>query len=108
MARLVASGTITTDGTEQTLHSETTIGTFVLILDRSNMSNGDAIELRGKTTVLSGGVLQTIWTQEFRDAPSADDSISESLHIISDIQAVWTIKRTAGTDRSYAWKVMAA
>lgn len=108
MASLIASGTTATDGTEQTLRSETTTGTFVLILDRNAMLAGDVIEVRGKTKVLSGGTLRTIWVQEFRDAPNTDDIVSESIHILSDIQSDWTIKRTGGTDRSYPWKIMAA
>jgi len=108
MASLIASGTTTTDGTEQTLRSETTTGTFVLILDRNAMLAGDIIEIRGKTIILSAGVLRTIWMQELRDAPPTDDNIYESMHILSNIQADWTIKRTAGTDRAYPFKIMAA
>jgi len=108
MASLIASGTTTTDGTEQTLRSETTTGIFVLILDRSAMLAGDIVEVRGKTIILSAGALGTLWMQELRDAPPTDDKIFESMHVISNIQADWTIKRTAGTDRAYPWKVMAA
>lgn len=56
-----ASGTKTADGTEQTLTTDTTNATYQPKIDLSNMANGDALEVRIYTKVLSTSSLNQVW-----------------------------------------------
>jgi hypothetical protein len=98
-----ASGTTTTDGTEQTLASGTAVsGTFMLRLDTNAMLDGDIIELRYYTKAGSTERLQNLYP--------ITGSQSEPIHLSPIIPTAEdykvTIKRTAGTDRAYAWSVL--
>src|SRR5678809_747974 len=99
-----ASGTATTDGTEQTLASASAAaGTYVLRLDVHNMVDGDTIEVRGYTSsdaanqrvcmFYSKANLQTLAVDVGPPIPTAD-------------YIKFTIKRVGGTDRAYAWSVI--
>ena len=107
MPFLESSGTQTAViSTEHTLVSITTNKTLLLVVDLINMVASDTTELRIKTKVLSGGVLRTVYYQRFVNAQAADDIISVSIPLPSDIQADFTLKQTAGTGRNYPWKVL--
>lgn len=98
-----ASGTLTTDGTEQTFTSGTAVsGTFMLRLDTSNMVDGDQIELRLYTK--AGSTERQAVYYSLANAQSDPLHIGPSLPTAEDYKA--TIKRIAGTDRSYAWSIL--
>ena len=48
------SGTLTTDGTEQTLNTSVFVGVHVVQVDLSAMQAGDTVVLRAKTKTLTG------------------------------------------------------
>lgn len=105
MPALEASGTqAATVGTEHTLSTLTTVKTFVLVVDAGAMLNGDILELRVNTTVLTAGTSRLAYFGTYRDIQSMPQKIS--IPIPSDISAVFTLKQTAGTGRSYPWKVL--
>src|SRR5690348_4897584 len=99
-----ASGTITTDGTEQTLSTQTTIGVYTLALDLSAMVNGDIIEIKLKTKILSGGTSRIAYHFYYAHAQGVPNVYS--IAIPADIEIVATIKRLAGADHSYPWSLL--
>ena len=109
MPTSAASGTQTAViGTEHTLGSAiTTPGDYVLKVDKAAMQSGDALELRIYDTVLSGGVSRVVYKYTAPPgAQSADDMIAVSVPIPIDVGVTFTLKQTAGTGRSYPWKVL--
>lgn len=103
-----ASGTKTTDGTEQTLCQSTNLpigSTFQLVIDTSAMADGDAIELR-RYRGFNGGAFQLAGFATFGNVQT--DAMKESLPGFMETggQIKYTIKRVAGTDRAYPWAVV--
>lgn len=102
---LEASGTqVAVVTTEHTLATVATDGTFVLYVDTNAMVLIDELELRVKTKVLSGGT-----TREFLVATYIHvqgQPIKASIPVASDQECVFTLKQTAGTGRSFPWKVI--
>jgi hypothetical protein len=101
-----ASGTITTSTFEQTINATTTAKTRQLVLDTTNMLNGDVIEIRARRKVLATGTVRTamqVWTIG-PIAPSTNP-VWTSPPVASPDGVTWTIKRVAGGDRSYDWSV---
>ena len=113
MARtILASGTVTTDGTEQTIRDETGSEGKVLdaLIDLGNSISTETIEVRVYTKVLTGGALRRIYFQKFVGAQDDEGTQRSPIVYIPAITATteWklTIKKTAGTNRAYDWKVM--
>ena len=99
-----AEGTVTADGSEQTLSTDTTNGTYVLVVDRNNMQNGDTLELRLYSKVRSGDSYQLAYFGPFADVPPEPNVYSLPIPIDVDVKA--TLKQTAGTNRQYKWKLL--
>jgi len=105
MPTLEASGTQTaTIGTEHTLTTLTNNKTFVLVVDAANMVNGDELELRIKTKVLSGDTLQEAYFAPFRNVQGTKNKYS--IPVPANIEFVATLKQTAGTGRAFKWAVL--
>ncbi len=93
-----------TIGTEHSLATVSGVGTYVLMLDTSNMANGDTLEVRVKSKVLSGGaeVLYLFATYLHVQAEPLKMTIPvPSLHSLTA-----TLKQTAGTGRAYEWNLV--
>lgn len=102
MPTLQNSGTVTTDGTEQTLGSAITSNkVLVLGVDTGAMVNGDTIELRIYTKILSGGTERLAYYASYSHAQGEPNKYS--IPVPADVSWKATIKRTAGSDRSYPW-----
>ena len=100
-----ATGTTTTDGTEQTLVSaNATAGVWIFVIDTTNLANGDAIELRVKAKVLTGGSVLLIYLVSYAHAQS--EPVKISVPVPSLYAITITLKRVAGTDRAYDWNAM--
>lgn len=103
------SGTQTTVlSTEHVLNTttpETTDGIFQVVLDISQMTLGDALEIRVKEKAISAGTQRTAWTQVITNAASADEGLWISPSVI--LMHGWdvTLKQTAGTVRGYPWSI---
>lgn len=94
-----------TIGTEHTLHTNATTKTMVLMVDVGAMALGDELELRVKTKMLlAGDTLKEAFVGHFAHVQS--QPIVQSIPLPSDIEAVFTLKQTVGTGRSFPWKVM--
>lgn len=100
------SGTVTADGTEQTLASPTAQGKYRLLVDLVNLVNGDIVELRVKVPALNGGTARTVYYAVYQNAQSADAlmAISPELPVVD--ASTFTLKQTAGTNRDYPWAVV--
>jgi hypothetical protein len=101
---LVDSGTKTTDGTEQTLSSQTNSGTYVLAIDLGAMANGDVVEIRIKTKVLSGGTSRLAYFATYANAQGVPNVYS--VPVPANIEFVATVKRVSGSDRAYPWALL--
>jgi hypothetical protein len=101
-----ASGTQTAViATEHTLATDTTNGTFYFEVDINNLANGDILELRIYVMTLSGGTLRVAWKSTYGPIPPIND-IAASPPQPSDQSYRCTLKQTAGTGRSYPWKLL--
>jgi len=93
-----------TINSETTLATDTNNGTFVLEVDTSNLVNGDLLEIRVYTITLSGGTLTQAWKGTYQHKQVNNHKISPP--IASDQSIKCTLKQTAGTGRTYAWKML--
>lgn len=104
---LLASGTQTaTVSTEHTLYTSAAGGTFILEVDLSAMLSGDTVKLRLKGKTLSGGSVKTKYVETYFDAPAEADAIARSIPLPDDLAVAFTLEQSAGTSRSYPWKVL--
>lgn len=102
---VVASGTQTaTIGTEHTLATNTSGKTVVLVVDTGNMANGDILELRLKTKVLSGGTSRLAYIATYSNIQATPQKYS--VPVPANIEIVATLKQTAGTGRNYPWSLL--
>lgn len=106
-SQVFASGTQTAViTTEHSLSAPAIPGAFTLAVDLSNMAAGDAVELRVKQKVLTGGTLQTVYYQRFMNAQAEPYLIAFSELLDADLGATFTLKQIAGTGRNFDWKVL--
>lgn len=111
MPTAAGSGTQTAViNTEHTLLDIAAAGTYTLHVDTVNMVAGDVLQLRVYQMVLTAGTRRVAYLGEFIDAQSADDLVKISVPIgneLTDAGALrFTLKQTAGTGRSFPWKVL--
>lgn len=100
-----ASGTTTTDGTEQSLATPTTSNVYVFDIDTNAMLAGDVLEIRVKKTVLTGGTIRPAWRATVGPSPRAEGIVT-SPPLACPFGCTITIKRVGGTDRAYPWSLM--
>lgn len=105
MSTVIGEGTTTTDGTEQTLVTDTTNKIYVFKIDTAAMVNLDELEVRIKTIVRSAGTERVAYFVVYRNIQGQPIKLSPPLP--EDISCKVTIKRIAGTDRAYPWKLLA-
>ena len=106
-----ASGTQTAViSTEHFLSSPNVAGVFTLHVDTNAMQTGDTVELRVYQMVLTGGTQRVQQYSFFSDAQPTDDKIKVSNPIgneLTDTNSLrFSLKQTAGTGRSFPWKVL--
>lgn len=106
-----ASGTQSaTVTTEHFLSSPNVAGTFTLHVDTNAMLAGDSLELRVYQIVLTGGTARVAYYARYDGAQAADDQIKISVPISNELTDTnslrFSLKQTAGTSRSFPWKVL--
>lgn len=105
MASSAASGTQTAViTTEHTLSTQAVAGTYVLVVDTSNMVNGDVLELRAKIKVLTGGSALQYLLGSYANVQA--DAVKMSLPVPSLYSIVVTLKQVAGTGRNFDWNLV--
>ena len=87
-----------------------TAGTFTLHVDLINMAAGDVVELRIYQMVLTAGTRRGAYQQSFAGAQLTDNMVQISVPISNELTDTaslrFTLKQTAGTARTFAWKVL--
>lgn len=85
-------------------------GVFSLHVDKSNMADGDTLQLRIYQIVLTGGTRKVAYMDEWADVQDTDDEIAVSVPIANELtdsgSLRFTLKQTTGTSRNFAWKVL--
>ncbi len=92
-------------GSEHTLVTDTTGKTYVLVVDTSNMVNGDELELRIYTKVRTGSTERLASFGLFANVQTEPNKYS--IPIPADVSFKATLKQTNGSARSFDWKVLA-
>jgi len=92
-------GTLTADGTEQTVVEVTTLGTLEGYIDLANMQAGDSVTIRLYVKLKSGGTYRLYDSATYTDAQS-----KPALHVVKlptryGIRV--TLEQTAGVNRDY-------
>ncbi len=103
-------------GTEHTLHTNTGDKKFVLTVNLRNMQNADVLELRVYEKVLTGDS-QSYLTYSVTYGPTIQgdgaavgssaqgEVVKVSIPVPSAYSITFTLKQTAGTGRSFDWRV---
>lgn len=108
MATVIASGTLTptTLGVEQNFAAaDTTNKTYVLVVDTANLANGETVEFRIYTIVLSAGTERLAYRVVYTHAQG--EPIKYSVPVPANISFKATITQTGGTLRAYPWAILA-
>tara|TARA_R100000963_G_C4536918_1_gene35805 strand:- start:110 stop:433 length:324 start_codon:yes stop_codon:yes gene_type:complete len=97
------SGTLTTDGSEQTLGTSTFVGVHVVQIDLSAMQAGDTVVLKAKTKTLTGSAVAIFIEQTFTGVQT--EPIIQTEPVTSPFSFTATLQRTGGSDRAYPWSI---
>lgn len=104
MPSLLASGTVTADGTEQDLATDTTNKTVILVVDTGAMANGDVVDLKLYTKVLDGGTERLAYQATYAHAQS--EANKYSVPVPANIHLRATLKQVAGSNKAYPWALL--
>lgn len=106
MPTSIASGTQTASiGSEHTLATDTANHNYALAVDTGAMVNGDTLELRLYTIVLSAGTERLAYLATYSNVQGQPQKYS--VPVPADISIKATLKQTVGTGRSFPWKLLA-
>lgn len=103
---LLASGTVTLDGTEQTVNATiATLGVYELHLDLNGMAADDALEVRSKEKV--SATERGRWCYRITDAQPTDfkDWRPDDGPDVTNNDLTYTVKRYRGTVASVDYKI---
>jgi len=106
MPTSIASGTLTADGTEQGLATDTANKNYVLVVDTANLVNGEAVELRLYTKCLTGGTERLAYMATYVNAQG--EPMKYSVPVPADISLRATLKQTAyfSAYKAFPWKLL--
>lgn len=101
-------GTVTTDGTEQTLFTESNGGVFLVRIDLSNLAGGatpDIIEIREYIAARAAGTARVLEGSPYSYVGGLAPTMIElpTRSVLANTGYKVTVKRIQGTDRSYIW-----
>jgi hypothetical protein len=100
---VASSGTTATDGTLQTLATETTAGVYSVEFNLVNIANGDIIELTVQTKTLTGSSYGTVFHAVYGHAQAEVIKVSPPITVPFGIKVL--MKLTDGTNRDIYWSV---
>ena len=105
MATQEDSGTQTcVISSEHSLSVQTAGAAYVLVLDLTNLANGDTLEVYAKTKVLSSSTPGQLFKAIYQHAQS--DKVVHSIPCPSVHSIEFFLKQTAGTGRNIDWSVI--
>jgi hypothetical protein len=93
-----------TVGTEHTLATDTTGKTYVLVVDLGPLAAGDVVELAIYTKVRSTSTERLAYFATYANVQ--DEPNKYSVPVPADVSFKATLKQTAGTGRSFDWKLL--
>lgn len=106
MPTTAASGTQTaTIATEHSLATDATAGTYVLIVNLTNLANADTVVLRVKTKVLTGDTAETIYEGSYSHDQGSVPIVA-SPPVVSMHSITVTLEQTDGTGRAFPWALL--
>ena len=94
-----------TISTEHTLATITAAGTYQLIVDLSNLANGDELELRIKVKARSSSGSKVVFISHYAHDQGDDGALVLSPPVPAPQEFVATLKQVAGTGRSFEWAI---
>ena len=97
---------VCTVGTEHTLSTQTTAGTYVLVIDANPFADGDTFEVRLKTIVRSAGTERVAYLRCYVNAQDTDGQIKYSVPVPVNVSIKATLKQTVGTSRTVTWALL--
>ena len=104
MASVKTSGTQTaTLTTEHTLATVTDAGTYQLVVDASDLANGEDLTLRIYGKARSADTERLLYTSTFSNVLVTP--LLASLAVVSPHHAKFTLEQNGGTGRTYEWAV---
>lgn len=103
MPTVVDAGTITTDGSEQTLSSPILNRSYVLWLDFNALTGADSMRIRAKRKVLSSGTVRKFAEQVYTS--TQDPPVQCLVPVALFYGGEFTIQRIAGSDRAIPWSL---
>ena len=95
-----------TINTEHSLASDSVAGVYMLAVDTVNMANGDVLELRVKTKVLTSGTARLAYLATYAHVQADPIKYSIPVPIQEDGGISATLKQTAGTGRNFDWSLL--
>lgn len=108
MPNPIDEDTLTADGTEQSVYTATSNRVTQLTVNVDNMQSGDTIVIREKQKVLTGDSVALV---KATTLTGADGSLPGSAVIFQTdplsgpYGVTYTAEQTAGTNRTYKWRV---
>lgn len=90
-------------GTEHTLYNPTTNKFFSALIDLTNMQANDIVEIRVSLIAKIAGAYIQYYMESYSGVQT--NPLVYIPNIASDIGFKLTLKQTAGTGRTYDWKV---
>jgi hypothetical protein len=109
MAAEYANDTLTADGTEQDIAEIADVGTFALLVDLSNLANGDVVELRAKMKISAGGDYITLFNAtyaHYQGDPDFSEVLKVSLPITHIHGLKYTLHQVDGTNRDFPYEII--
>lgn len=105
MPTVVASGTQLATGAEDTLNSPMGSGSYVLVVDLTNLANGDAVILRAKRKVLVAGTVRTAMSSMHTNsqANNPQGPVVQLGPVSMPYGGTFTLQQVRGTNRNYEW-----
>lgn len=93
-----------TVGTEHTLDTPATGGTYELAVDCSNLAAGEAVEIRAYRKVLSGGTAKVAWKGTVDYFGAQINPVVLMPPIPMPYGGKFTLKQLSGTGRNFDWE----
>lgn len=103
---VLASGSITADGTEQTVHTSVLAKAFVVEFDLANLAAAETVRIKVYVKVLSGGTERVVFDSgNITGVQAAPDIIRRSAAVWGPQGCKVTLQQTGGTYRAYPYTV---
>jgi len=102
---LAASGNLTTDGSEQTIFTQSSVNHYAIYIYTNNMQTGDELTIRVEVLDDDGVALR-----KYLDVALSGVQLSPAVFIpfVPTGQYKVTIQRTGGVDRNYTFNAWTA